>query len=102
MNLDDIALLIKTRPDGISEEILTLLEELGAVGVFLGVENASDSGLKSLARAATMDDVNYCLLYTSDAADDLLSVDIGGRRIIKKKKQTATPTYGTAAPVIHS
>ena len=27
-----------------------------------------------------------CLLYTSDAADDLLCVDIGGGRIIKKKK----------------
>src|SRR5680860_1918625 len=29
----------------------------------------------------------YCLLYTSDAADDLLCVDLGGRRIIKKKKK---------------
>ena len=29
-----------------------------------------------------------CLLYTSDAADDLLCVDLGGRRIIKKKKNT--------------
>ena len=28
-----------------------------------------------------------CLLYTSDAADDLLCVDLGGRRIIKKKKE---------------
>src|SRR5665811_2618786 len=28
-----------------------------------------------------------CLLYTSDAADDLTRVDLGGRRIIKKKKQ---------------
>ena len=28
----------------------------------------------------------YCLLYTSDAADDLLCVDLGGRRIIKKNK----------------
>ena len=27
-----------------------------------------------------------CLLYTSDAADDLPCVDLGGRRIIKKKK----------------
>ena len=27
-----------------------------------------------------------CLLYTSDAADDLLCVDLGGRRIIKKKE----------------
>ncbi len=26
-----------------------------------------------------------CLLYTSDAADDLLCVDPGGRRIIQKK-----------------
>ena len=26
-----------------------------------------------------------CLLYTSDAADDLSCVDLGGRRIIKKK-----------------
>ena len=26
-----------------------------------------------------------CLLYTSDAADDSLRVDLGGRRIIKKK-----------------
>ena len=25
-----------------------------------------------------------CLLYTSDAADDSLRVDLGGRRIIKK------------------
>src|SRR5659263_275842 len=31
-------------------------------------------------------DMNACLLYTSDAADDLLCVDLGGRRIIKKKK----------------
>src|SRR5450756_49339 len=28
-----------------------------------------------------------CLLYTSDAADDLLCVDLGGRRIIKNKKK---------------
>ena len=27
-----------------------------------------------------------CLLYTSDAADERSSVDLGGRRIIKKKK----------------
>eukprot|EP00657_Telonema_sp_P-1_P000961 TRINITY_DN11980_c0_g1_i1.p2 TRINITY_DN11980_c0_g1~~TRINITY_DN11980_c0_g1_i1.p2 ORF type:complete len:109 (+),score=3.79 TRINITY_DN11980_c0_g1_i1:302-628(+) len=27
-----------------------------------------------------------CLLYTSDAADDLLCVDLGGCRIIKKTK----------------
>ena len=28
-----------------------------------------------------------CLLYTSDAADERSSVDLGGSRIIKKKKK---------------
>ena len=32
-------------------------------------------------------DVDRCLLYTSDAADERSSVDLGGRRIIKKKKR---------------
>ena len=31
-----------------------------------------------------------CLLYTSDAADERSSVDLGGRRIIKKKKRGKT------------
>ena len=35
-----------------------------------------DEGLHMLSQA--------CLLYTSDAADDSLRVDLGGRRIIKK------------------
>ena len=31
-----------------------------------------------------------CLLYTSDAADERSSVDLGGRRIIKKKNMSCT------------
>ena len=37
-----------------------------------------------------------CLLYTSDAADERSSVDLGGRRIIKKKNietRRSAPTY---------
>ena len=30
----------------------------------------------------------FCLLYTSDAADERSSVDLGGRRIIKKKNNS--------------
>ena len=30
---------------------------------------------------------NNCLLYTSDAADERSSVDLGGRRIFKKKNK---------------
>ena len=29
--------------------------------------------------------MNICLLYTSDAADERSSVDLGGRRILKHK-----------------
>ena len=35
-----------------------------------------------------------CLLYTSDAADERSSVDLGGRRIIKKKKKLTDDTNG--------
>ena len=34
--------------------------------------------------------IRNCLLYTSDAADERSSVDLGGRRIIKKKTTTST------------
>ena len=48
-------------------------------------------------------DVNYlyiCLLYTSDAADDLLCVDLGGRRIIKNlyKQITSCLLYTSPSP----
>ena len=47
--------------------------------------------------------MQICLLYTSDAADDLLCVDLGGRRIITKKKHTIqsdknTPTIDSNTP----
>lgn len=61
IELGDIALLIKTRPDGVDEDILVLLEELGTVGIFLGVENASDSGLKALARSSSVEEINSSL-----------------------------------------
>ena len=44
----------------------------------------TDIPLERIVRRGRLD--NYCcLLYTSDAADDLLCVALGGRRIIKKK-----------------
>ena len=38
-------------------------------------------------------DLRGCLLYTSDAADERSSVDLGGRRIIKKKKREKIVDY---------
>src|SRR5665809_5429 len=49
--------------------------------------NQSYQTLQEAIRKAAkdMDQPPDCPLYTSDAADDLLCVDLGGRRIIKKK-----------------
>ena len=43
----------------------------------------SDAGLADLLGRGDVSGI--CLLYTSDAADERSSVDLGGRRIIKKK-----------------
>ena len=40
--------------------------------------------------------ISSCLLYTSDAADERSSVDLGGRRIIKKKKNVEECVYRQA------
>src|SRR5450756_2710821 len=47
-----------------------------------------EAGLRGETPVVPAEGYNCCLLYTSDAADDLLCVDLGGRRIIKKKKKT--------------
>src|SRR5428012_25765 len=41
--------------------------------------------------SAENDRFPFCLLYTSDAADDLLCVDLAGRRTIKKKRGRSSP-----------
>ena len=49
------------------------------------------------AQIGGMEQASRCLLYTSDAADERSSVDLGGRRIIKKKKRiTITATELTS------
>src|SRR5678816_2043575 len=42
------------------------------------------SASMNYAHASSVTKLDYCLLYTSDAADERSSVDLGGRRIIKK------------------
>ena len=49
-----------------------------------GVRVAPASRSRDIHRSASV--ARTCLLYTSDAADERSSVDLGGRRIIKKKK----------------
>jgi anaerobic magnesium-protoporphyrin IX monomethyl ester cyclase len=61
INLNNIAFLIKARPDSINKEIGEILKQLGVVGVFLGVENATDSGLKSLIRGSSLKDIKNAI-----------------------------------------
>ena len=51
-----------------------------------GVPTLPSSG-SSLPSPWSDPEYRPCLLYTSDAADERSSVDLGGRRIINKKKK---------------
>lgn len=58
VDYDQTAFLIKARPDSITEKVAFKLRHLGVVGVFLGVENASESGLFSLIRGSEVTDID--------------------------------------------
>ena len=56
---------------------------------------------QALAEAIESKGFRTCLLYTSDAADDMQCVDLGGRRIIKKREdvvvEAVSPCLGSRA-----
>eukprot|EP00658_Telonema_sp_P-2_P058327 TRINITY_DN4679_c0_g1_i1.p1 TRINITY_DN4679_c0_g1~~TRINITY_DN4679_c0_g1_i1.p1 ORF type:complete len:214 (-),score=33.59 TRINITY_DN4679_c0_g1_i1:81-722(-) len=52
-----------------------------------GAVGGSTSEVSSVLGGSGYRESRDCLLYTSDAADEEDSVDLGGRRIIKKKKK---------------
>lgn len=64
VDYDSTAFLIKARPDSITKEVATRLWKAGVVGVFLGVENATGSGLEALIRGSK--------LHHTDRAFELL------------------------------
>ena len=66
-----------------SDDTAMFATELDVIGVdFHGArhENSAIAMAEGYAAASG----HICLLYTSDAADERSSVDLGGRRIIKK------------------
>ena len=68
-------------------DINLTVEELGQRLTLAGIEVAATERIG-------------CLLYTSDAADERSSVDLGGRRIIKKKKLVSI--YSTLTDTINT
>src|SRR5678816_4932589 len=65
--------------EGKEEEVVGMMKERT-----LDVLGVCETRMKGEGRKS-------CLLYTSDAADERSSVDLGGRRIIKKKKIILIP-----------
>ena len=51
------------------------------------IRNEAEELLCEASTTLVFVDSKTCLLYTSDAADERSSVDLGGRRIIKKKNK---------------
>jgi len=61
-----IAIAVKARPDSITEESVRILDELGLFRVFLGVENASENGLRNLNRKQTVAHILNALRILND------------------------------------
>lgn len=47
----------KARPDSITPEAISILDDLGLFRVFLGVENASVRGLRHLNRKCSLEEI---------------------------------------------
>ena len=82
---DGIRDLVRSRGLGDVYKRQAVVYAAGDAG-FYALDSA-DLGTTGLASTLALPS-RVCLLYTSDAADERSSVDLGGRRIIKKKKHT--------------
>ena len=64
--VEEIAFAVKARPDSITRETISILDDLGLFRVFLGVENASVRGLRQLNRKCTLEQILSALEILND------------------------------------
>ena len=64
--LDDVALLVKARPDDLDPDLFAYLRGLGLVRLFMGIENASEGGLQTLGRRCSVEDIHRALSILED------------------------------------
>jgi len=62
----EIAIAVKARPDSINREVMEVLDDLGIFRVFLGVENASERGLRNLNRISSREEIENALRILND------------------------------------
>ena len=87
-----VALLVSGGAPVLAEEPQGMMERVEATAKHIGekIESKTKAVVKKVEEKHVVDKVGEklkkaCLLYTSDAADERSSVDLGGRRIIKKQ-----------------
>lgn len=64
--MEDVSLVVKARPNDVDLETFTLLREMGLERVYLGIENASENGLRALNRRVTPADNERALTLLRD------------------------------------
>ena len=64
--IEGIAFAVKARPDSITPEAISILDDLGLFRVFLGVENASERGLRHLNRKCKLEEILTALKILND------------------------------------
>jgi anaerobic magnesium-protoporphyrin IX monomethyl ester cyclase len=64
--VEGIAIAVKARPDSINDASIRVLDDLGLFRVFLGVENASQNGLRNLNRKCELDEILNALRVLND------------------------------------
>jgi anaerobic magnesium-protoporphyrin IX monomethyl ester cyclase len=62
----DIATVVKARPDDVDEEVFAVLEQIGLLRVYLGIEAGSTEGLRTLGRGVDLAENHRALSFLRD------------------------------------
>ncbi len=64
--VDDVALVVKARPDDVDERVFSVLREIGLLRVYIGIEAGSTQGLRTLGRSVDLQTNRRALEFLRD------------------------------------
>jgi hypothetical protein len=62
-NVNDVALVVKARPDDVDDQVFSVLRQIGLLRVYLGIEAGSTQGLRVLGRGVDLAENRRALDY---------------------------------------
>jgi radical SAM superfamily enzyme YgiQ (UPF0313 family) len=62
----DIATVVKARPDDVDRQVFSVLQDIGLLRVYLGVETGSTEGLRTLGRGVDLTENHRALSFLRD------------------------------------